>query len=78
VESSYEHDNEPSGSIKLWEVPEELQSWWLLKKSSFVKLVRTTRRKGRSVKQKRDNVFSYFHFSPSREFSFPEVKQLSY
>jgi hypothetical protein len=31
-EGSCEHGNEPSGSIKLWEILEQLSDWWLLKK----------------------------------------------
>jgi hypothetical protein len=31
---SCEHGNEPSGSIKFWEVIELLHNWWLLKKAS--------------------------------------------
>jgi hypothetical protein len=34
VEGSYEHDNEPSGSIKRWEGLEYLHSWQFLKKGS--------------------------------------------
>jgi hypothetical protein len=34
VEGSGEHGNEPSGSIKCWEVLEQLHNWWLLKKGS--------------------------------------------
>jgi hypothetical protein len=34
VESSCEHGDEPSGSLKCWEVPEWLRNWKLLKKSS--------------------------------------------
>jgi hypothetical protein len=34
VEGSCEHGNEPSGSLKCWEVPEWLQNWLLLKKGS--------------------------------------------
>jgi hypothetical protein len=34
VEGSCEHGNEPSGSIKVWEIPELLHNWWLLKKGS--------------------------------------------
>jgi hypothetical protein len=34
MEGSCEHGNETSGSIKLWEVHEQLQNWWLLKKGS--------------------------------------------
>jgi hypothetical protein len=32
VEGSCEHGNEPSGSIKRWEVLEQLYNWRLLKK----------------------------------------------
>jgi hypothetical protein len=32
VEGSCEHGNEPSGSIKCWEVLERLYNWQLLKK----------------------------------------------
>jgi hypothetical protein len=44
VAGSCEHDNKPSGSIKCWEILEELSNWWLLKKDSiplnyFLKLV---------------------------------------
>jgi hypothetical protein len=31
MEGSCEHDNEPSGSIKCWEIVEYLHNWWLLK-----------------------------------------------
>jgi hypothetical protein len=34
VEGSCEHGNEPSGSIKYWEVLEWLHSWRLLNKGS--------------------------------------------
>jgi hypothetical protein len=34
VEGSGEHGNEPSGSIKCWEVLEQLHNWRLLKKGS--------------------------------------------
>jgi hypothetical protein len=34
VGGSCEHGNEPSGSIKCWEVLEWLHNWWLLKKGS--------------------------------------------
>jgi hypothetical protein len=34
VEGSYEHGNEPSGSLKCWEYIEKLHNWWLLKKGS--------------------------------------------
>jgi hypothetical protein len=34
VEGSCEHGDEPSGSIKCWEVPEWLHTWRLLKKGS--------------------------------------------
>jgi hypothetical protein len=27
-----EHGNEPTGSIKCWEILEEVRDWWLLKK----------------------------------------------
>jgi hypothetical protein len=33
-EGSCEHGNEPSGSIKWWELLELLYNWWLLKKGS--------------------------------------------
>jgi hypothetical protein len=33
-EGSCEHGNEPSGSIKCWEVLEKLHNWRLLKKGS--------------------------------------------
>jgi hypothetical protein len=33
---SYEHGNEPSGSIKLWEIVECLNDWRLLKKDSVL------------------------------------------
>jgi hypothetical protein len=32
VEGSYEDLNEPSSSIKYWEILEFLRNWWLLKK----------------------------------------------
>jgi hypothetical protein len=28
---SREHGNEPSGSIKYWEILEKLRNWWFLK-----------------------------------------------
>jgi hypothetical protein len=34
VVGSFEHDNEPSGSIKCWEVLEWLYNWRVLKKGS--------------------------------------------
>jgi hypothetical protein len=34
VEGYCEHGNEPSGSIKCWEIFEQLSVWWLLKKDS--------------------------------------------
>jgi hypothetical protein len=34
VEGSCEHGNEPSGSIKCWEVLEWLHNWQLLKEGS--------------------------------------------
>jgi hypothetical protein len=34
VQVSCERGNEPSGSLKCWEVPEWLQNWQLLRKSS--------------------------------------------
>jgi hypothetical protein len=34
VEGSYEHGNEPSGSLKCWEVLEQLRNWQLVKKGS--------------------------------------------
>jgi hypothetical protein len=34
VERSCEHGNEPSDSIKCWEVLEQLHNWKLLKKGS--------------------------------------------
>jgi hypothetical protein len=34
MEGSSEHDSEPSGSIKCWEVHERLHNWQLLKKDS--------------------------------------------
>jgi hypothetical protein len=34
VEGSCEHSDEPSGSLKLWEVPEWLYNWQLLRKGS--------------------------------------------
>jgi hypothetical protein len=34
VASSYEHDNEPSGSTKYLEILEKLRNWRLLKKHS--------------------------------------------
>jgi hypothetical protein len=39
VEGSCEHGNEPSGSIKCWEVLEWLRDWRLLKKSQLMELV---------------------------------------
>jgi hypothetical protein len=34
VDGSFEHGNEPSGSIKCWEILEKLHNWRLLKKGS--------------------------------------------
>jgi hypothetical protein len=34
VEGSFEHGNEPLGSIKCWEILEQLSNWWLFKKDS--------------------------------------------
>jgi hypothetical protein len=34
VEGPYEHSNDPSGSIKCWEILEQLSDWQLLKKGS--------------------------------------------
>jgi hypothetical protein len=34
VEGSCEHGNEPSDSIKYWEVLEGMSDWWILKKDS--------------------------------------------
>jgi hypothetical protein len=34
VEGPCEHGNEPSGSIKFWEILEWLRNWRLLKKDS--------------------------------------------
>jgi hypothetical protein len=34
VEGSCQHGNELSGSVKCWEVLEQLSDWWLLKKGS--------------------------------------------
>jgi hypothetical protein len=34
VEGSCEHGDEPSGSLKCWEVPEWLHNWQLLRKGS--------------------------------------------
>jgi hypothetical protein len=34
VEGSFEHDNEPSGSINCWETLEWLSDWRILKKDS--------------------------------------------
>jgi hypothetical protein len=31
---SYEHGNEPSDSIKCWEILEQLSNWWLFRKDS--------------------------------------------
>jgi hypothetical protein len=42
VEGSCEHDDEPSGSIKCWEVPEWLHNWGLLKKGSAPYVKRKT------------------------------------
>jgi hypothetical protein len=38
VEGSCEHGNEPSGSIKCWEVLEWLHNWQLFRKGSARKL----------------------------------------
>jgi hypothetical protein len=35
VKGCCEHGNEPSGSIKFWEIFEWLRNWWLLKKLVF-------------------------------------------
>jgi hypothetical protein len=43
VEGSCEHGNEPSGSIKCWEVLEWLHNWWLLKKGSVPRVMMMTR-----------------------------------
>jgi hypothetical protein len=34
VEGSSEHGDEPSGSLKYWEVPEWLYNWQVLRKGS--------------------------------------------
>jgi hypothetical protein len=34
MEGSCERDNEPSSSIKCWEILKYLSDWWLLKKDS--------------------------------------------
>jgi hypothetical protein len=34
VDGSCEHSNEPSGSIKCWEILEQLHNWQLLKEGS--------------------------------------------
>jgi hypothetical protein len=34
MEGLCEHGNEPSGSIKCWEIVEWLSNWWLLKEGS--------------------------------------------
>jgi hypothetical protein len=34
VVGTYEHGNEPSGSIKCWELPEQVHNWRLLRKGS--------------------------------------------
>jgi hypothetical protein len=34
VEGSCEHGDEPSGSLKCWEILEQLHNWRLLKKGS--------------------------------------------
>jgi hypothetical protein len=39
VEVSCESDNEPSGSVKYWEVFEWLQDWRSLEELRFIKLV---------------------------------------
>jgi hypothetical protein len=36
VEGSFEHGNEPSGSIKCWKILEWLSDCWLLKKVSGI------------------------------------------
>jgi hypothetical protein len=33
---SYEHGNEPSGSMKCWEILEQLDDWKLLEKDSVL------------------------------------------
>jgi hypothetical protein len=38
VESSCEHGNEPSGSVKYWEVLEWLHNWQFLKKGSTLQV----------------------------------------
>jgi hypothetical protein len=43
VEGSCEHGNEPSGSIKCWEVLEWLHNWQLLKKGSLSKANKQSR-----------------------------------
>jgi hypothetical protein len=42
MEGSFEHGNEPSGSIKCWEELEWLHSWRLLKKGSAPWATRAT------------------------------------
>jgi hypothetical protein len=34
VEGFCEHGNEPCGSVKCWEILEQLNDWWLLKYSA--------------------------------------------
>jgi hypothetical protein len=34
VEGSCEYGNEPTGSIKFWDIPEQLSDWRLFKKGS--------------------------------------------
>jgi hypothetical protein len=34
VEGSCEHGTEPSGSIKYWQILEQLSDWWLLNNDS--------------------------------------------
>jgi hypothetical protein len=38
VEGSCEHGNEPSGSLKCWEILEYLENWRLLKKGSALRV----------------------------------------
>jgi hypothetical protein len=47
VEGSFEHGNEPSGSIICWEVLEWLHNWRFLKKGSA---------------PRESDIYSYFHF----------------
>jgi hypothetical protein len=44
VEDCREHGNEPSSSIKRWEILEMQHSWWLVKKGSApsIKLVNSS------------------------------------